>query len=56
MGRQVKFNLIKDFVRGGQRGSRPPQEDMVSLSLEVCKESWNGHSAEFCKYVGLGKT
>lgn len=25
------------------------------MSLEVCKEHWKGHAAEFCKYVGVGR-
>lgn len=37
----MKFNLIKDS----------PQEKVMSLSLEVCKENWNSHSAEFCVYT-----
>lgn len=41
-GERSKFNLIQDFVGSGQGGSRPPQEEVMSLSLEVCKESQKG--------------
>lgn len=43
-GDRLKFNLRKDFVRGGQRGSRLPQEAAMSLSLEVCV--WGGGLGE----------
>lgn len=46
MGRQEKFNLIKDFVRGGQRGSRPPEAGVVSLSLEFCKDAQVGENGD----------
>lgn len=31
-----------------------PEEGAVSLSLEVCKESWKGYF-EFCKYAQVGE-
>lgn len=43
---------MKDFVGGGQREHRPPQEGVRSLSREVCKESQNGHLVEFCEWGG----
>lgn len=49
-GDGLKVNLIKDFVRGAQRGSRLRQEGVMS-----CQGSWDGHLAESLS-VGLRGT
>lgn len=49
----MRFNWIKDFVRGGQRRSRPPCRSAILITGG--KEHWNGHLAELSKYVWSGE-